>query len=256
MIHFDETTPHLQLYYLPIVDRGKKKVYAKDADGKVLRNEKGSPIQAKDKHGKAIYELNELGQPKVCSSDFWEQRGGQLSFGNLQDAFYDEVSIRYGLERGEVGSNKKHTTKYEWQKQQQEVELAKIEERAAIREDQASFATAMRDRAMNELNDINKCKEQASEELKPLQEYLNAFKEALEGDLPLSPTKLRKMIVGLTTEYKRLESEKKITDRDRKNLFEELQKAEKRIPELEKYSFHASVQESIAIRRLREGKEY
>ncbi len=117
VIHFDETTPHLQLYYLPIVDKGKKKVYAKGADGKVLRNEKGSPIQAKDKHGKAIYELNELEQPKVCSSDFWEQRGGQLSFGNLQDAFYDEVSIRYGLERGEVGSNKKHTTKYEWQKQ-------------------------------------------------------------------------------------------------------------------------------------------
>ena len=29
VIHFDETTPHLQLYYLPIIDKGKKKVYAK-----------------------------------------------------------------------------------------------------------------------------------------------------------------------------------------------------------------------------------
>ena len=47
----------------------------------------------------------------------------------------------------------------------------KIEERAAIREDQASFATAMRDKAMNELNEINERKEIASEELKPLQEY-------------------------------------------------------------------------------------
>ena len=254
VIHFDETTPHLQLYYLPIVDKGKKKVYAKGADGKVLRNEKGSPIQAKDKHGKAIYELNELEQPKVCSSDFWEQRGGQLSFGNLQDAFYDEVSIRYGLERGEVGSNKKHTTKYEWQKQQQESELAKIEERATIREDQASFATAMRDKAMNELNEINERKEIASEELKPLQEYLDAFKKALKGDLPLSPTKLRKMIVGLTTEYKRLESEKKITDKDRKHLFEELQKAEKRIPELEKYKDFVSLLVEYAPDKLEEAK--
>lgn len=47
VIHFDETTPHLQLYYVPIVDQGKKKVYAKGREGKVLRNEKGSPIQAK-----------------------------------------------------------------------------------------------------------------------------------------------------------------------------------------------------------------
>lgn len=51
VIHFDETTPHLQLYYVPIVDQGKKKVYVKGSDGKVLRNEKGSPIQAKDVNG-------------------------------------------------------------------------------------------------------------------------------------------------------------------------------------------------------------
>ena len=45
-VHLDETTPHLQLYYIPVVDEGRKKVYAKGADGKVLRNEKGSPVQA------------------------------------------------------------------------------------------------------------------------------------------------------------------------------------------------------------------
>ncbi len=71
VIHLDEKTPHLQLYYIPVVDTAKKKVYEKGADGKVLRNEKGSPIQAKDEHGRAIYELNELEQPKVCSSVFW-----------------------------------------------------------------------------------------------------------------------------------------------------------------------------------------
>ena len=40
VVHLDETTPHLQLYYVPLVDTGKKKVYAKAPDGKVLRNEK------------------------------------------------------------------------------------------------------------------------------------------------------------------------------------------------------------------------
>ena len=123
VIHFDETTPHLQLYYIPIVDEGKKKVYEKGADGKVLRNAKGSPVQKKDSQGKSVYEYVKLDKPKICSSDFWEQRGGLVSFGNLQEAFYDCVSRRYGLERGEIGSNKKHTTKYEWEKQKQDEEL-------------------------------------------------------------------------------------------------------------------------------------
>ena len=224
VIHFDETTPHLQLYYLPIVDTAKKKVYAKGTDGKVLRNEKGSPVQAKDERGKSIYEYVKLDKPKLCSSDFWAERGGQLSYGNMQDEFYDTVSVRYGLDRGEIGSNKKHTTKYQWQKQQQEAELANLEKAKVHAEEiieQAQTAVAERDEAL--------------EELKPLQKYLDAFNEALNGVLPLSPTKLRKMIVGLTTEYKRLENEKKITDKDRESLFIELQAVQKRIPTLEKY---------------------
>ena len=128
VIHLDEKTPHLQLYYIPVVDTAKKKVYEKDKDGKVKRNAKGSPIQKKDEHGKSVYEYVELEQPKLCSSDFWAERGGQLSFGNMQDNFYEQVSVHYGLDRGEVGSNKKHTTKYQWQKAQQEAELAALED--------------------------------------------------------------------------------------------------------------------------------
>ena len=243
VIHFDETTPHLQLYYLPIVDTTKKKVYAKGADGKVLRNEKGSPVQAKDECGKSIYKYVKLDKPKLCSSDFWAERGGELSYGNMQDEFYSTVSIRYGLERGEIGSNKKHTTKYQWQKQQQEAELANLEKEKVRAEEiieQAQSAVTERDKAL--------------EELKPLQEYLNAFNEALNGTLPLSPTKLRKMIVGLTTEYKRLESEKKITDKDRENLFTELQTVQKRIPTLEKYRYLVILLNDYAPDKLDEAK--
>ena len=71
VVHMDETTPHLQLYYVPLVDEGRKKVYAKGADGKVLRNARGSPIQAKDSRGKSMYEYVTLEHPKICSSDFW-----------------------------------------------------------------------------------------------------------------------------------------------------------------------------------------
>ncbi len=243
VIHVDEKTPHLQLYYIPVVDTAKKKVYEKGADGKVLRNEKGSPIQKKDEHGKSVYEYVPLEQPKLCRSDFWGERGGQLSFGNMQDEFYERVSVHYGLERGEVGSNKKHTTKYQWQKAQQEAELAALADEKAHAEEvieQAQTAVETRDKAL--------------EELKPLQKYLDAFKEAMSGNFPLSPTKLRKMIIGLTTEYKRLEKEKLIKDKDSENLFNLLRQAERRIPELERHKEFLLFLSEYAPDKLEEAK--
>ena len=136
--------------------------------------------------------------PKICSSDFWEQRGGQVSFGNLQDDFYEQVACRYGLERGEIGSNKKHTTKYEW-------EMKKLEEK----------------------------KNTLSKELKPLEEYLKAFEDAINGKKPFFKSGFEKQVVGLIAKYKLLEQEKKTTDKDREYLFNELQKYEKQLPELQ-----------------------
>lgn len=220
VVHLDETTPHLQLYYVPLVDTGKKKVYAKDENGKVLRNGKGSPIQAKDRLGKSIYEEVKLLHPKVCSSDFWEQRGGRLSFGNLQDDFYEQVSIRYGLERGEIGSNKKHTTKYEWEKQRQEKELQSLQD-----------------------------------EIKTMQEYLRAFQDAIDGKKPFSKTELRKQIVGLIASYKQLEKEKTIKDKDNDFLFAELRKLEKKLPELERYKEYVDFIHTHAPDKLLEAKQ-
>ena len=162
VIHLDETTPHLQLYYIPIVDEGRKKVYAKDERGKTLRNAKGSPVQAKDSNGKSIFTSAKLKRPKVCSSEFWEQRGAQISYGNLQDEFHEQVAWRYGLERGEVGSNKKHTTKYQWKKQQQEKELA--EKDAALTQ-----ATAKIEEADKTLQDKNADISAAEKKLEQIQ---------------------------------------------------------------------------------------
>lgn len=85
------------------------------------------------------------------------------------------------MDRGEVGSNKKHTTKYQWQKAQQEAELAALNDEKVHAESiiqEAETAVETRDKAL--------------EEMKPLQEYLDAFKEAISGNLPLSPAKQRK----------------------------------------------------------------
>ena len=234
-VHLDETTPHLQLYYIPVVDEGRKKVYAKGADGKVLRNEKGSPIQAKDKSGKSLYERTQLEQPKICSSEFWEQRGAQGSFGNLQDEFHEQVARYYGLERGEVGSSKKHTTKYQWQKQQQEQELAEkaaaltqanaqieeAEEKLKQTQFRADLAEGRQAHAEREAQRLEREHERLSREVAPLTAAAEAFKQA-SGTKPD-----KRQIPALLAENARLEKELEYSIKDQHGLYTELQKSEK-----------------------------
>ena len=239
-VHLDETTPHLQLYYIPVVDEGRKKVYAKGADGKVLRNEKGSPVQEKDKNGKSLYERTQLEQPKICSSEFWEQRGAQGSFGNLQDEFHEQVARYYGLERGEVGSSKKHTTKYQWQKQQQEQELAEraaalMQTNAQIEKAEASISAAEKRLAQTQFRaDLAEGRqahaereaqrlerERLSREVAPLSAAAEAFKQA-SGKKPD-----KRQIPALLAENARLEKELEYSIKDQHGLYTELQASEK-----------------------------
>lgn len=242
VVHMDETTPHLQLYYVPLVDEGRKKVYAKGADGKVLRNARGSPIQAKDCRGKSLYEYVPLENPKICSSDFWEMRGSQLSYGNLQDEFHERVGWRYQLERGEVGSNKKHTTKYQWKKQQQEKELAKkaaaltqataqiekaeanisaAEKRLAQTQFRADLAEGRQAHAEREAQRLERERDRLSREVAPLSAAAEAFRQA-SGTKPD-----KRQIPALLAENARLEKELEYSIKDQHGLYTELQASEK-----------------------------
>ena len=242
VIHLDETTPHLQLYYIPIVDEGRKKVYAKDERGKTLRNAKGSPVQAKDSNGKSIFTSAKLKRPKVCSSEFWEQRGAQISYGNLQDEFHEQVARYYGLERGEVGSSKKHTTKYQWQKQQQEQELAEratalMQTNAQIEEAEASISAAEKRLAQTqfradlaegrqahaerEAQRLERERERLTREVAPLSAAAEAFRQA-SGKKPD-----KRQIPALLAENARLEKELEYSIKDQHGLYTELQASEK-----------------------------
>jgi hypothetical protein len=118
-VHYDETTPHLQLYYLPITEKWQDKVYAKDENGKVLRSEKGTPIQAKDENGKTIYnECSDCTAPKLSRAEFWRVRGGQHSYRIMQDQYQESVGKHYGLERGDIGSDREHRSKNQWEAEQ------------------------------------------------------------------------------------------------------------------------------------------
>ncbi len=120
VIHFDENTPHLHFYFLPVVDKVQRKVFETDSEGKRIMkshiNKDGKetlvPVLKKDENGKNIY-TTEYG--KFLNSDqFWKDKGGKLSFTKILDDFNEYLQSKgYLLDRGEVGANKEHETKLE-----------------------------------------------------------------------------------------------------------------------------------------------
>ena len=227
-----------------MVETAKKKVYALDTDGKVLRNAKGSPVQMKDENSKSVYEYVKLEQPKLCSSDFWAERGGQHSYGNMQDEFYEAISVRYGLGRGEVGSNKKHTTKYEWQMKKQQAELDEANrtlqsknteiaiaedklERAEMQADAAESRKAHAEEATQALEEKRGKLEREVEPLQAaaevLQEYSDGKRKLNKRDLPVIAAEAAK----LKAENGQLEERLQISARDQSDVFNLYQKTER-----------------------------
>lgn len=119
-VHFDEDTPHMHFYFLPIVDQVKRKVFENDENGKRITKQiytkdntiKNVPVQKKDANGKSIYEI-EYGK-FLNSDEFWKQLGGKASFAKLQDQYNEYITSKgFELDRGQVGANKHHQDKAE-----------------------------------------------------------------------------------------------------------------------------------------------
>ena len=114
-VHFDEDTPHLQAYFLPVVDEVKRKCYQRDKDGNLIKEikkdrngkDKKVPIIFRDKNGEMVYETV---KGKFLNNDqFWKDLGGRNSFANIQDKFNKYItSCGFKLDRGNIGSNKIH----------------------------------------------------------------------------------------------------------------------------------------------------
>ncbi|MBP3461563.1 MAG: plasmid recombination protein [Bacilli bacterium] len=119
-VHYDEDTPHMHFYFLPVVDKVKRKVFETDENGKILYREgidkngntKMVPIQKKDEKGKNVYNI-ETGKFLNCDH-FWKQLGGKASFAKIQDDFNDYITKKgFNLDRGNIGGNAHHITKNE-----------------------------------------------------------------------------------------------------------------------------------------------
>ena len=173
-IHLDETTPHMQVYYVPAVDYVDQKQYAKDAEGKILRNEKGSPIYARDEQGKIITERVE--GVRINRGSFWAALGGKNSYNQLQTEHYNHMVEAYPelrLERGKEGSTAEHTTKFQWE---QQVMGEVLEELNGSISEKTLEITVLEETASQLQEDIEEQKQTALKEL----ESSKAAKEEIE----------------------------------------------------------------------------
>ena len=119
-VHFDEDTPHMHFYFLPVVDHVRRKVFETDESGKRLTKQiytkhntiKNVPIQKLNEKGKPIYEI-EYGK-FLNTDEFWKQLGGKASFARLQDQYNEYITSKgFELDRGEICANKHHQDKAE-----------------------------------------------------------------------------------------------------------------------------------------------
>lgn len=94
--HRDETTPHMTVYVVPVVDEPTKKVKRSVYTGE------------KDKDGNRIREVREFdSKPKrKLSAAYFLDGPSKLSA--LQTWFHESVGAKHGLERGVLGSRAKH----------------------------------------------------------------------------------------------------------------------------------------------------
>jgi len=90
--HYEEKTPHQHCLKIPIL-RAPRRLNKKDKE-------------AKKELGEAVI--------KFSSGEFL---GGREGLAKLQDAAFEKLGKKWGLERGERGSDAKHTDQIEWQRE-------------------------------------------------------------------------------------------------------------------------------------------
>ena len=135
-VHYDEDTPHMHFYFMPIVDEVRRKVFETDSTGNIIYregidkkgNKKMYPVQKKDENGKNILKI-EKGKFLNCDQ-FWKALGGKVSYAKIQDDYNKYITEKgCKLFRGNIGDNKHHITKVkkEIEDLNEQIEEMKIE---------------------------------------------------------------------------------------------------------------------------------
>ena len=195
VVHMDETTPHLHLNLIPI------------ADGRLS--------------AKTLF--------------------GRKELQSLQTDFHAAVGRKWNLQRGREGSQAKHLSTAEF-KAKKIVEQASGEPDRRLRSarlhaddiveqanDQADHKLQMAQSHADGI--VAEARSQANNAKAQAQEYLDGVIQSVENEkekpIPKRRRQAEEEIALLRTENEALRQSKSIADRDRKDLFEQLQKAER-----------------------------
>ena len=195
VVHMDETTPHLHLNLIPIADR------------------------------------------RLSAKTLFDRKSLQA----LQTDFHSAVGKKWGLQRGREGSQAKHLSTAEF-KAKKIVEQANGEADRRLRsarlhaDDIVDFAKAQADHklqmAQSQADEIvTEAQSQADNAKARAQEYLDGVIQSVENEkakpIPKRRHQAEEEISLLRTENEALRQSKSIADKDRADLFEQLQKAER-----------------------------
>lgn len=104
MIVTEPNRRNLFVYYLPITNSWQRKALSDQ------KSERGNILQLRDECNEPVYcDYRSEKRSLLCHTEFWKARGGKMSYSELQERFYNEISKRYGAKRGESHSRLKYT---------------------------------------------------------------------------------------------------------------------------------------------------
>ena len=152
---------------------------------------------------------------RLCAKQLFDRKALQ----NLQTDFHSVVGKKWDLQRGREGSQAKHLSTVEFK-------AKKIVEQASVQADH-KLQTAQ----LHADEIVTEAQSQADNAKAQAQEYLDGVIQSVENEkekpIPKRRRQAEEEIALLRTENEALRQSKSIADRDRKDLFEQLQKAER-----------------------------
>ena len=195
VVHMDETTPHLHLNLIPI------------ADG------------------------------RLCAKQLFDRKALQA----LQTGFHSAVGKKGNLQRGREGSQTKHLSTAEFKAKKiveqangeadRRLRITQLDAKEILAEAQSQADRKLQTAQLHADGILASAKQSADETKQHAQEYLDGVIQSVESEkakpIPKRRRQAEEEITLLRTENEALRQSKNIADKDRADLFEQLQKAER-----------------------------
>ena len=164
---------------------------------------------------------------RLCAKKLFDRK----ALTALQTDLHREVGVKWNLQRGKEGSQAKHLDTAEF-KAKKIVEQARGEADSIIVEADHNAERKVKIAQIYADGILSQAKQTAEKTNQQAQEYLDGVVQSIEAERS-KPTPKRKRqaeeeLSALRTENAALRQSKAIADRDRSDLFEQLQKAERR----------------------------